>query len=237
MKVIEFENVNFSYGETKVLKDLTFFVEKGEFTAFLGHNGTGKSTVFKLLLNFLKPTTGKIKLFGENSNEFNNWDKIGYVQQTFENFDSTFPANVFEVASMSLLAKKSSFSRMTAEDEEAVRKALREVGMESFSERKIGELSGGQQQRVFLARALATNSEILLLDEPTTGVDHDSQEKFYDLLKKLNSEGKTVFLISHDLGMILTRVDRVLVLNKSIVFDGKPGEFTKQSFIEVTEKI
>ncbi|NUN11362.1 ABC transporter ATP-binding protein [Candidatus Micrarchaeota archaeon] len=235
MEIIEFNKVSFSYGETNVLDGLTFTVKKGEFVAFLGHNGTGKTTALKIMLGFLKPEKGSLKLFSQES--FKEWEKIGYVQQSFENFDTNFPANVFEVASMGLLAKLNPLQKMTLEQKQKVHDALKLVGMEQFEKRKIGELSGGQQQRVFLARALATNAELLLLDEPTTGVDHTSQEKFYELLKELNEKGKTILLISHDLGMILNRVDRVLVLNKKIVFDGKPKEFTKESFVEITEKV
>ncbi|MEM2963311.1 MAG: metal ABC transporter ATP-binding protein [Candidatus Anstonellales archaeon] len=231
---ISIKNLWFSYGSTSVFENLNFTVKESEFVALLGHNGTGKTTLLKILLGFLKPNKGEVLLFGTPVSLFSDWHKIGYVQQTFENFDLTFPSTVEEVVSMTIYSKRAFFYKLSKEEQEAVQGAIRVVGMEEFKNRKIGELSGGQQQRVFLARALASSPKLLLLDEPTTAVDFASQQRFYSLLKQLNQElGLSILLISHDLGQIFPIVDRIAVLNKRIVFDGSPKTFTKEKIVEL----
>ncbi len=235
---IRISGLSFSYPGTVVLEKLDFTVAAGEFVALLGHNGTGKSTLLKTLLGFVQPQKGDVRLFGTPITQFRDWHRVGYVQQTFENFDLTFPANVQEVASMVLLAKKGPLESLTPSDRASVAEALEKTGMTAFMDRRIGELSGGQQQRVFLARALAAKPELLLLDEPTTGVDYASQEVFYGLLRKLNREmGISILLISHDIGQILSKVDRVAVLNRRIVFQGEASKLTKEGLMQLLAKV
>ncbi len=234
-----FSDVDFSYGEHKVLDKIELKIKKGAFVALLGHNGTGKSTLMKLSLGLLEPNTGSIRILGNDIGTFNDWQKIGYVQQTVEDFDFKFPATVMEVVLMGRLSRKKGILRsFDNEDRKAAIEAMKIVGIYDLKDRRIGSLSGGQRQRVFIAKTLAGNAEILFLDEPTAAMDYNSQHSFYDLLQKLNKEMEiTIILITHDIGQVLQHVNRVIVLNRKVVFDGDPQKFNKEKIWELTERI
>ncbi len=217
MKILEFQNVTFSYAESPVLEKVSFSVDSGDFLGLIGPNGAGKSTILKLALNLEKPDSGKIILFGKE--RFNDWQKIGYVPQR-STFDHTFPATALEVAAMG--AKP--------ENEANAIKALGEVGMEHLAEERIGELSGGQIQRVFLAHALVNDPDLLLLDEPLTGIDVEQQEKFCSLLRDLNKKGKTIVMVSHDLTYVANLVSKVACINKTLFFSEKQKAGKKAIF-------
>jgi zinc transport system ATP-binding protein len=187
-KVIEVKDLSFGYGERLILENLNFSVEKGDFVGIIGPNGSGKSTFVKLLLNNIKPLRGEIKLLGQSSEKFNGWNKIGYVSQKANSFNSGFPATVEEVVRANLFSKVGLFKRVKNEHKDMVYDALKTVGMEGYKDKLIGNLSGGQQQRVFIARVLVSRPEIMFLDEPTVGIDAQTEGALYCLLGKLNSE-------------------------------------------------
>ncbi|MFD3447711.1 metal ABC transporter ATP-binding protein [Microbacteriaceae bacterium 4G12] len=226
--VLEIEHVSFRYEAQNVLEDIDFNIPKGAFVALVGPNGSGKSTLLKCILGILKPKEGSIRLFGTDSRKFKQWSKIGYVSQKANSFNSGFPATVFEVVSMGLTSKMGLFHFMNKEHKEKVRKAIADVGMTEFMDRNIGELSGGQQQRIFIARALVSEPELIILDEPTVGVDAGNVQNFYNMLENLNKNlGITLLLVTHDIGAITDKVTQVACLNKYLYFHGETEEFNE----------
>ena len=224
--LIELKNVSFQYDYTHVLNNISFRVEEGDFLALLGPNGSGKSTLLKLILGLLRPMSGEIELFGESSNTFKKREWIGYVSQKSNAFNSGFPATVQEVVKSGLAKKLGLFKRPAKEANERVIQALQAVGMQAFANRNIGELSGGQQQRVFIARALIAEPKLLILDEPTVGIDHENVQAFYDMLARLNEElGMTMVLVTHDVDTVSNRISHVACLNQTIHFHGFKNDF------------
>ncbi|MCT6922584.1 MULTISPECIES: ABC transporter ATP-binding protein [Bacillales] len=224
--IIQLRNVTFQYDETQALNDISFQVQEGDFLALLGPNGSGKSTLLKLILGLLKPTKGEIELFGEPIQAFKQHEWIGYVSQKSNSFNSGFPATVEEVVKSGLTKKVGLFKRYPKNVDQLVIEALQAVGMESFATRNIGQLSGGQQQRVFIARALIAEPKLLILDEPTVGIDHENVQSFYDMLVKLNEERQiTMILVTHDVDIVSEHISHVACLNKTIHFHGYKNEF------------
>lgn len=224
--IIQLRNVTFQYDETQALNNISFQVQEGDFLALLGPNGSGKSTLLKLILGLLKPTKGEIELFGEPIQAFKQHEWIGYVSQKSNSFNSGFPATVEEVVKSGLTKKVGLFKRYPKNVDQLVIEALQAVGMESFAPRNIGQLSGGQQQRVFIARALIAEPKLLILDEPTVGIDHENVQSFYDMLVKLNEERQiTMILVTHDVDIVSEHISHVACLNKTIHFHGYKNEF------------
>ena len=224
--IIELKNVSFQYDYTQVLKNISFRVEEGDFLALLGPNGSGKSTLLKLILGLLKPMNGEIELFGQSVNRFKNRELIGYVSQKSNACNSGYPATVVEVVRSGLVKKTGLFKRYPKDTKERVMRALEAVGMQDFANRNIGQLSGGQQQRVFIARALIGEPKLLILDEPTVGIDHENVQAFYDMLAKLNNDlGMTMILVTHDVDTVSNRITHVACLNQTIHFHGYKDEF------------
>ncbi len=208
-KVCEVINLSFGYENEMLFEQVTFDVEKGDFAAVIGDNGTGKSTMIKLLLGLLKPTEGEIKLLGQKTTGKMNFDKIGYVPQNSGALASAFPATVEEIVFHSVKAKVSKSERRKLTED-----ALKQVLMLEFKDRLISELSGGQQQRVMLARVLVNNPELLILDEPTVGIDGDSVDNLMHILHNLNMENKvTVLMVTHELGLLAPYINRVLCIS------------------------
>lgn len=227
--IVEVEHVSFSYGQRDVLEDINLKIDEGAFLALVGPNGSGKSTLIKSILGLLKPQSGTIRLFGQPLQRFNNWNAIGFVSQKANSFNTGFPATVFEVVSMGLYGKLGLFRFMGKKHKLKVKEAIRQVGMEEYMHQNIGELSGGQQQRVFIARALVSEPRLLILDEPTVGVDAKSVKNFYTMLKDLNIEKKiTLILVTHDIGAITEYVTEVACLNKCLHFHGGTKEFEEK---------
>jgi zinc transport system ATP-binding protein len=224
--IVEIKNMSFSYGQEQVLKDINLNVHKGDYLGIIGPNGGGKTTLLKIMLRLLKPDFGTISLFGQNISNFKDWSKIGYVSQRSVSFESNFPATVFEVVSMGRYGKVGMFHSLGKEDKKIVENALSEVEMLDFKDRIIGDLSGGQKQRVFIARALASQPELIFLDEPTVGVDAKTQESFYNLLKKLNQTfGLTLVLVSHDIDVVASESTELACVNKTLIYDSNPQDF------------
>lgn len=214
--LVELEGVSFSYGAVPALAGVDLTVRRGDFLALIGPNGSGKSTLVRIMLGLLHPSAGVVRLFGEEVRSFRRWEGVGYIPQRAA-ADPAFPASVREVVGMGKRGRA---------DRGAIDRALALTGMEGYSGRRIGTLSGGQQQRVFIARALASSPALLVLDEPTAGIDAASQKQFYDLLDRLNRDhGITMVLVTHDIGVITRHVKQVACLNQTLVFHGDHDQF------------
>lgn len=223
--VIELSDVDFGYTATPVVEDVSVRIDAGEYVAVVGPNGSGKSTLMKLMLGLLRPDEGVAELFGEPAHGFDDGARIGYVAQEASASEG-MPITVREVVKMGRFPHVG-FGRLAEEDWRIVDRALEVVGMTSFADRRVTRLSGGQRQRAFIARALASEADLLVLDEPTVGVDVESVDAFYDLLEALNADGITVLLIEHDLGAVTDHADRVVCLNREVYFDGPTAEFVE----------
>jgi len=233
--LIDVKNISFNYGSVEVLKDVTFTISSGDFLAIIGPNGSGKTTLIKIILGLLKPSHGEARILGKSVEEFEDWSKVGYVPQKATHIDPLFPASIKEVVAMELLASRGFLGMNKREEDVSIEKALKHVNMERFKNWRIGSLSGGQQQRVFIARAIVNQPHILFLDEPTTGVDTETQEHFYDMLDSLNrEEGITIVMITHDIGIVNKHVNQVACLNQKLVYHGSHEEFCQsQAFKEM----
>lgn len=213
--VIEAENLSFGYGAELVLEKIGFSVSAGDFAAVIGANGTGKSTLMRLLLGELEPSGGTIRLFGQDVRKFKDWPKIGYVPQNGLASRADFPATAEEIVKANLFSQIGLLRFPKKIHREKVRQALELVDMGPYARRMIGRLSGGQQQRVMLARVLVNRPEIMLLDEPTTGVDAGTVQSLYELLSYLNREfGLTIVMVTHDIGRAEQYVSRTLCLEE-----------------------
>ena len=228
--LISVRNVSFRYDGQPVLLDVSLDIRAGNFLALLGPNGSGKTTLLKIMLGLLKPQSGDVALMGRSLAEFRDWSRIGYVPQKATHIDPFFPASVREVVAMALPpgrpAPEEASPRRRRDKE--VERALEHVGMSEFGARRIGSLSGGQQQRVFIARAIVTRPRVMLLDEPTTGVDVENQERFYDILAALNEkEGITIVQVTHDIGIVDRHITQVACLNQRLTYHGSHEEFCR----------
>lgn len=213
--LIELQAVSFSYESGLVLNDVTLAIKPKDYVVLLGANGSGKTTLLKVALGLLRPTSGKALLFGRAAGDPRAREKVGYVPQRAV-ISSRLPATVLEVVLAGRAAKRR-FGGFTRTEREQAVLALERVGLAEFAQRRIGELSGGQQQRVLIARALVSDPELLILDEPTAGVDRDSQIRFAQVLRALNRDGVAVVIVAHDLGAVGRDVKRVLALHEGHV--------------------
>ena len=231
--LLSVENVSFRYDGLQVIRDVTFAVSPGDFLALIGPNGSGKTTLIRIILGILKPTQGRVVFMGEGMSQFSQWERVGYVPQKATHKDPHFPASVREVVAMGLLSQKRFPRFLNRGDEVSIDRALELVDMKDLKERRIGELSGGQQQRAFIARAIVNRPKALFLDEPTAGVDAETQARFYDMLAGLNQkEGLTIVLITHDIGVITKHVNKVACLNQRLFFHGSHDEFCSSSIVQ-----
>lgn len=223
--VFEVQDLLYTINGTDIVKDISLVVKKGEYSAVIGPNGGGKTTLIRLLLGLEKKTKGSIKLFGQKQKAFKAWDKIGYVPQRVSQIDQFFPATVEEVVKMGRTAKRGLFTRESEEDRDAVESAMTKMDVLNLRQKLVGELSGGQRQRVMIARALASKPEVLILDEPNTGVDMVSQNRFYGLLRELNQkDGMTILFITHDVGVIADDIQSMLCINQTLLACNNPHE-------------
>lgn len=230
--VVELREVSFGYGAEPTLIDVQLTVQRGEFLGLIGPNGSGKSTLLQIILGLLKPERGEVLLFGQPQAQFHDRWRIGYVPQRLALFDAHFPATVAEVVMMGRFARLGLLRRPGAADRAAVDRALEWTGAANLRQRRFGSLSVGQQQRVLIARALASDAELLILDEPTAAVDAATQEEFYDLLERLNRQsGLTLILVEHALAMVAAHVSTIALLNRRIVFQGTPDEYAARDFL------
>jgi len=224
---IEVQDVSFSYEKTEVLKDVSFRLKQGEFLGIIGPNGGGKTTLVRLMLGLLRPDRGKITILGMEPNAASR--RVGYVPQSID-LSRSFPISVMDVAFMGRLSRARIGKGYSREDAEKVRQVLEKVGMWEHRRKPIGKLSGGQKQRVFIARALATDPEILFLDEPTASVDPEFQVNLYDILEELNRQ-VTIVVITHDIGVVSSYMKSIACVNKHFIFH--EGSHITQDMIDM----
>jgi zinc transport system ATP-binding protein len=222
---VETRSLSFSYGQgPPVLADVDLSVERGQFVAIAGPNGGGKTTLLRLVLGLERPNAGEALLFGESAVDFSRRETIGYLAQRAE-LGVSAPATVREVVAAGRLPRVGLLRRAGREDREKIEEAIARVGLTAVAGRPLSRLSGGQQQRAFIAKALAAEPELLVLDEPTTGVDAEAQEAFAALLDRLHRElGVTILYVSHEFGAVERFVERIVLVRGGIVFDGSPAE-------------
>jgi zinc transport system ATP-binding protein len=228
--VITIEGLSFAYQGNEVLHDITCNIRAGDYVGVVGPNGSGKSTLMRCILGLNRTEQGTITLFGIPQPEFSAWDRIGFLPQGLQLFNPNFPATVEEIVRLGRLSKKRFPRRFDSSDTKAVKRALELMGISSLGNRLIGELSGGMRQRALLARALVNEPEILILDEPTTALDPETRDSFYETLRDLNSNGgATVLLVTHDSSTVGLYASKLLYLDKRVVFYGSFEEFCHSS--------
>ncbi|MFB6286319.1 MAG: metal ABC transporter ATP-binding protein [Candidatus Bipolaricaulia bacterium] len=223
--VLEFESVSARYGDRVAIDNLSFRLETGDQVAVVGPNGAGKSTLLKLVAGISQPTSGRIQIYGHRPSKH---VCVAYVPQRTD-IDWRFPVTVFDVVIMGRVGQLGLFKWPRQPDRELVQRSLATVGADQLADRQIGELSDGQQQRVFIARALAQQAELMLLDEPLTGLDAHAQEEVWSILNVLREQNVTSLVTIHNLDLAAERFDRVMLLNQALFGFGPPEETLSDS--------
>ncbi|MFC7324058.1 metal ABC transporter ATP-binding protein [Halorubrum rutilum] len=224
--IVDLDGVTFAYGDTVAVSDVSLTVEAGEFLGLVGPNGSGKTTLLHLMLGLHEPDEGSVELFGRPVDEFDDGGRIGYVSQQATSRGGSMPVTVRECVTMGRFAHAGR-GRLSEADRAAVADAIETVGIGDLADRLVTELSGGQKQRAYIARALASDADLLALDEPTVGVDAESRDAFYALLDELNDDGITVILIEHDIGVVTDRANRVACINTELYHHGDTESFVE----------
>ncbi|PHQ65299.1 MAG: zinc ABC transporter ATP-binding protein [Sulfurimonas sp.] len=225
LPIFDVKNLCFSIGDQEILSHVSLEIFSADYIAIIGPNGGGKTTLIRVLLGLEKQTKGEVRIFGKCVKDFKEWQRIGYVPQRATHVDVNFPGTVEDVVNMGRTSQRKLFSRMSEEDKACVLDAMNKMDVNELKDKMIGTLSGGQRQRVMIARALASKPEVLILDEPNTGVDMVSQKRFYALLKKLNQEEKiTIVFITHDIGVIADDIARLFTINQKAIICNNPKE-------------
>jgi ABC-type Mn2+/Zn2+ transport system ATPase subunit len=229
---LDVRGVEAGYGTHMALEGVTFTIERGCLAGLVGPNGSGKSTLMKVVLGLMKSWAGEVRVFGE----MDRAGVVGYTPQS-ELVDWAFPVTVADVALMGRYGRLGLIRRPGRHDREVAMAALERVRMADLSERLIGELSGGQQRRVLIARALAQDADLILLDEPFAGLDATSQHDLIALFKQLSEEGKTLFVATHDLSCVSEDFDHAVLLNRHVVAFGRPADvFTEAHLNEAFQR-
>ncbi|WP_296111725.1 metal ABC transporter ATP-binding protein [uncultured Anaerococcus sp.] len=218
MKLIEIRNLKFGYNENLILKDVNLSLEKGDFAVISGENGSGKSTLIKLILGELKKDAGLIKLFETDMEDFKNFDKIGYVPQLNDAVKVAFPVSCREYVGLNLYKEFSIFNTLTKKSKSKIENTFASLKIKDLIDRPFNKLSGGQAQRVMIARAMVNNPDILILDEPTVGIDKKSKEDFLNLLVNLNRHHNiSILMITHEMNILASYVDKVFKLKEGVI--------------------
>lgn len=230
--IVELNDVGVKYpGDVQALEHITLEIRKSDFVGLIGPNGAGKSTLLNVILGILKPTTGYVRLFGEPISA-KNLRKIGYVPQIPYSKDSNFPSTVYEAVLMGRIPYSFPFPWFSRQDHLRVEQALKRLEIEDLKKRKISELSGGETQRVFTAKALVGDPQMLIFDEPTSGVDVEAKKEFYSILEQLNRDlGITTVLSIHDLGVVTQLAKTIICINRTIYFDGLTTRFDANAIL------
>lgn len=211
--IINCENLSFYYDDIAILKEISFTIETGEFIGIIGPNGGGKTTLLKLIMGFLNPTSGSLTLSGLSPHQARS--EIGYVPQAMR-FDRQFPISVFELVLSGRLSKLPWYGIYSYEDRRLASETIEQLGLTEFQHSAFGTLSGGQAQRALIARALVSKPKLLLLDEPTANVDAQAESEIYALLKKLRGK-MTILMVTHDLSTAIDQVQRVLCVQHTLI--------------------
>ena len=228
---LSIHSMTVSYQHKPVLWDIDYDAPDKSLIAIVGPNGAGKSTLIKSCLGIIPRATGVVEFWGKSYKE--NRNKVGYVPQR-ESVDWDFPISALEVVCMGRYRMLGWFKRVSKAHKEKAREYLEMVGMQDYAKRQINQLSGGQQQRVFLARALAQEADLYFMDEPFAGVDAATETSIVEILKKLKSEGKTVFAVHHDLSTVPEYFEHVLMLNTRVIAHGKVSEVFNEENLRKT---
>ncbi|MFB9859975.1 metal ABC transporter ATP-binding protein [Salinicoccus siamensis] len=237
--IFELKNISYEYKDkmetTQALKDINLKVHKGDFVALVGPNGSGKTTLIKLILGVLKLQTGEIYINGKSLRHFQAWQEVGYVSQKSNSFAKGFPATVSEVILSGLTKSKGLFNRFKKADYDKLDEVLALLNIVELKNKNISQLSGGQTQRVFIARALINRPSILVLDEPTVGIDAKHVKEFYDVLLRLKEQAVTILLVTHDIGVVVDHANEVACLNEHLHFHGSNHEFKNLGEAELSK--
>lgn len=209
--LLDIDNLSIHFGPEVVIDDVSLCIHRGEFIGLIGSNGAGKTTLLRAILGLLAPTSGTIH---------RQQAVIGYVPQRGTSYNGIVPISVLEVVQLGANGSK-----------QAARQALERVRMEQYANKRFTDLSGGQQQRVSIAKALAGDADVLILDEPATGIDEHSQVEFYELLQSLQAQSVTIVMVSHEVDTVLRLVTRVICLNRTILYDGPPARFEANKYL------
>lgn len=232
-RILKVEKLNFKYETAEILDNISFEISGGDFIALAGPNGAGKTTLARLILGLEAPTSGQIELLGAKQVSNIPWSKIGYLAQRAGLYNPLFPAKVKEVVALGLLSAKKYPKKINSSDKEKIDQVLDWLNIGNLKNQPINKLSGGQQQRVFLARALASEPELLILDEPSTALDPETRLGFFELLKKLNKEkGTAILIITHDTAQAGQYADKLLYLDKQLIFFGQFSDFCHSQEME-----
>ena len=226
MILLQAEQLHIAYGSTDILRDISFQVQSGDYLGIVGPNGSGKSTLIRAILGLAPVTSGEVRLFGESLSRFSDWQKIGYLPQHLHFANPHFPATVEEIVRLGFIDKNGPKRRLDSSEQDQLEVILSRMGIIDLRQKLIGHLSGGQQQRALLARALVSRPQLLLLDEPTTALDPETRDDFYEIISELNREvGTAIILITHDTWNIGQYAKRFVYLDKQVIFDGTFAEF------------
>lgn len=226
MPIISVENLSVKMHNSVVLSDISFEVTSGEYIGIVGPNGSGKSTLIRCLLRLNDIDGGSIEIMGKSLTEFSEWHRIGYLPQATVVANKSFPASVGEIVATGLLGCKSFPRRFKKPDRDRVLEMLETLDIADLYQEQIGKLSGGQSQRVFLARAMVSDPDILILDEPTAALDPVTRAQFYETIAALNRDRKkTILLITHDSSTIGNYAAKLLYLDRRLIFFGNFKEF------------
>ena len=218
---IRFDETWFSYNSEPVVRDINFSITPGEFAAILGPNGSGKTTLMKLALGLLKPTSGRVSLFGVPADRFTDWHRVGYVPQRTQATESRFPASVREVVNFGTYSGFDPLAIFKRRRSDRVDEAMEMAGVQTLADRRVSDLSVGQQQRMLIARSLVSRPDLLVMDEPVAGIDAAGEEQFHSMIRRFNRDlGITIVMVSHDIGAVMREATTVACINRDIVLHG-----------------
>jgi zinc transport system ATP-binding protein len=215
--ILEIRDLNVVRGNETVIRNGNLRVIRGDYVGVVGPNGGGKTTLLQTIFNFIPKESGEVLLFGKRTEQFNEWSRVAYTPQNAIHFDEQFPLTVRELVSLGRVRRSNMLRRLNKEDWNKVDDAMEAMSISHLSDRRIGQLSGGQKQRAFVAKSLSLDPDMLVLDEPTTGLDAGSLESFYKTLSNVQKRrNTTIVVVSHDLSAVFCRMTKMVCVNRRI---------------------